>query len=152
MYFQKQVFIIVTVLMSNSGSAQQLNPFTNDLLPPKSIAGYTLVWNDEFNKDGKPDAANWVYEKGFVRNEELQWYKPDNANCINGSLVIKGRRQRVENTHYKAGSTDWRLNRKDAYYTSASIQTRGLHEWKFGRFEIRARIDTSKGCLLYTSP
>ncbi|MFP4367253.1 MAG: family 16 glycosylhydrolase, partial [Bacteroidales bacterium] len=30
-------------------------------------------------------------------------------------------------------------------YTSSSINTRGLHEWQFGRFEIRARIDTVTG-------
>jgi beta-glucanase (GH16 family) len=145
MYFKKRAFIIVTALMSNSVPAQQINPFTNDILPPESIAGYTLVWNDEFNKDGKPGEADWTYEEGFVRNEELQWYQPQNARYTNGSLVIEGRRQQVKNTRYKAGSADWRSNRKYAYYTSASIQTRGLHQWKFGRFEIRARVDTSKG-------
>ena len=36
--------------------------------------GYRLVWSDEFNRNGAPDTANWNYEKGFVRNEEDQWY------------------------------------------------------------------------------
>ena len=34
---------------------------------------YKLVWADEFNKDGPPDPCNWTYERGFVRNQELQW-------------------------------------------------------------------------------
>ena len=53
-----------------------------------------LVWNDEFNTDGKPDPANWIYENGFVRNQELQWYQPENANCKDGLLVIEGKRER----------------------------------------------------------
>jgi len=30
----------------------------------------------------RPDSSNWGYEKGFVRNSELQWYQPDNANGV----------------------------------------------------------------------
>ena len=41
--------------------------------------GYKLVWSDEFNKDGVPDSVNWKYEKGFVRNEEIQWYQEENV-------------------------------------------------------------------------
>jgi hypothetical protein len=36
--------------------------------------GYKLVWSDEFDVDGAPNSKNWNYEKGFARNEELQWY------------------------------------------------------------------------------
>ncbi len=51
-------------------------------------------------KNGKPDEANWKYESGFVRNEELQWYQSGNANCIDGLLVIEGRREQVKNIKY----------------------------------------------------
>lgn len=61
---------------------------------------YSLVWADEFNKDGRPDPNNWVYENGFERNEELQWYQPDNAVCRDGMLVIKARRERKPNPNY----------------------------------------------------
>uniref|UniRef100_A0A6V3MB40 Uncharacterized protein n=1 Tax=Lotharella globosa TaxID=91324 RepID=A0A6V3MB40_9EUKA len=37
-------------------------------------AGYKLDWHDEFNIDGRPDNRIWGYEKGFVRNQELQFY------------------------------------------------------------------------------
>jgi len=40
----------------------------------RKIDGYKLIWSDEFNKDGFPDTANWRFENGFVRNEELQVY------------------------------------------------------------------------------
>ena len=41
-----------------------------------------LVWADEFSTPGRPDPSNWVYESGFVRNKELQWYQPDNARVL----------------------------------------------------------------------
>jgi beta-glucanase (GH16 family) len=107
--------------------------------------GYKLVWSDEFNTDGAPDPKNWNYEKGFVRNNELQWYQSNNATVKGGLLVIEGRREQVANTNYVAGSADWRTNRQYAQYTSTSMTTSGLQTWQYGRFEMRARIPTSVG-------
>jgi len=58
--------------------------------------GYRLVWADEFEKDGKLDDKRWTYEKGFVRNNELQWYQKENAFCRKGFLIIEGRREAEE--------------------------------------------------------
>ena len=110
-----------------------------------SATRYKLVWSDDFNQDGKPDPTKWTYETGFVRNQELQWYQPDNARCENGLLIIEARRERRKNPNYVAGSDDWTKNREYAEYTSASLLTRGLASWKYGRFEMRARIDTRPG-------
>ncbi len=110
--------------------------------PPE---GYSLVWRDEFNANGRPDPQNWRYEHGFVRNEEFQWYQPENAFCSNGRLIIESRREKVPNSRYRAGSKDWRTSRRVADYTSASLMTRGLHSWQYGYFVLRARIDTRPG-------
>jgi len=106
---------------------------------------YELIWSDEFNKDGCPDPNNWTYENGFVRNEELQWYQPENARCENGLLIIEGKQERRQNPRYNPDSDNWRANREYAEYTSASITTRRLHNWMYGRFEMRGRIDTRPG-------
>jgi beta-glucanase (GH16 family) len=106
---------------------------------------YELAWSDEFNKDGKPDPNNWTYEIGFVRNEELQWYQPENARCENGLLIIEGRRERMKNPNYRPDSNNWKQNREYAEYTSASLTTRGLRSWMYGRFEMKGRIDTRPG-------
>ena len=106
---------------------------------------YKLVWSDEFDKDGPPDPCNWTYERGFVRNQELQWYQPENARCENGLLIIEGRRERKQNPRYNPESNDWKANREFAEYTSASMTTRRLHSWMYGRFEMRGRIDTRDG-------
>lgn len=110
-----------------------------------NISSYKLVWADEFNQDGQPDTANWTYEHGFVRNEESQWYQPQNAFCKNGLLIIEARREEKPNPNYSAGSHDWRKNRKTIHYTSACLETKGLHSWKYGRFVMRAKIEVNKG-------
>jgi beta-glucanase (GH16 family) len=107
--------------------------------------GWTLVWSDEFDRDGAPDPQNWTYERGFVRNQEHQWYQPENATVRNGMLVIEARRETKPNPTYVAGSTDWRRGRDSIRYTSASLTTRGLHGWRYGRFEMRAKIDVRPG-------
>jgi beta-glucanase (GH16 family) len=110
-----------------------------------SYNGYQLVWSDEFNTDGPPDFVKWTYERGFVRNQELQWYQPDNAICKNGMLVIEARRERIKNPNYKPDSKNWMLNREYAEYTSSSLTTKGIYSRMFGRFEMRGRIDTRPG-------
>ncbi|MBM4024614.1 MAG: glycoside hydrolase family 16 protein [Planctomycetes bacterium] len=110
-----------------------------------SLDGYVLVWADEFNKDGPPDPNNWIYERGFVRNEELQWYQSDNAICRDGLLVIEARRERQPNPSYDPNSNHWRRSRQYAEYTSSCLKTTGLHAWTYGRFEMRGRIDTRPG-------
>ncbi len=109
------------------------------------MGDYVLVWADEFNEDGRPNPANWTYEHGFVRNEELQWYQPENAFCEGGMLIIEARRERVPNPRYTPDSRSWRRSRQYAEYTSACLKRPGLGEWKYGRFLIRAKIDARPG-------
>ena len=106
---------------------------------------YKLVWSDEFNKDGIPDPSKWDYEKGFVRNEELQWYQPENAYCKNGLLIIEGRKEQKPNPNYDSLSNNWRKNRKTIQYTAACLITRDKQVWQYGKFEMKAKIDVSSG-------
>lgn len=112
---------------------------------PKEYPGYKLVWHDEFDQDGAPDATKWTFETGFTRNKELQWYRAENAAVKSGLLVIEGRRERVKNPGYVAGSPDWRKQREYAEYTSACVKSKGRASWTYGRFEIRARFKAEKG-------
>jgi beta-glucanase (GH16 family) len=145
MEIRKFYILILISAFSINLLAQKEDPYKPDFRKPARIKGMKLVWNDEFNTDGKPDPANWIYENGFVRNQELQWYRAENANCINGLLVIDGRREKISNPDYIAGSNNWKTSREFAEYTSACIKTTGLRQWQFGRFEMRARIDTACG-------
>jgi len=106
---------------------------------------YQLAWADEFNFDGAPNPKNWTFEHGHVRNNEAQWYQPDNAVCSNGLLIIEARRERVPNTNHVPGSKDWKKKWAFSEYTSACLITKGLHSWQYGRFEMRAKIDPRAG-------
>ena len=127
------------------GVAQKVNSYLPDSSAPAERSGMELVFSEEFNNTGKPDAAIWNYENGFKRNEELQWYQSDNANCKDGRLLIEGKKSDFPNPDYSADSNNWKTSRKTVDYTAASITTSGKQSWKFGRFEVRARIDTAMG-------
>jgi beta-glucanase (GH16 family) len=129
------IALLIIIILLSGCSFQANNPDTE----------WRLVFADEFNADGRPDPNNWTYEQGFVRNRELQWYQPENAFCENGRLVIEGRREKKPNPNYRPQSRRWQRNREYAEYTSACLKTRGLHEWLYGRFEIRAKIDARPG-------
>ncbi|MBV5312962.1 MAG: glycoside hydrolase family 16 protein [Prolixibacteraceae bacterium] len=142
---KRLTFFFIFALLAFAVFSQPINPLFPDPNPPSEIPGMNLVWADEFNSNGKPNPEFWKHEEGFVRNEELQWYQKGNASCSDGVLLIEGRREELPNPRFQAGSRDWRTNRETAHYTSSSINTRGLKQWLYGRFEIRARIDTSMG-------
>jgi beta-glucanase (GH16 family) len=109
-----------------------------------SLAGYRLVWNDEFNVDGAPDPTRWTYDvernKDGWYNNELQYYsadRPDNARVENGHLIIEARREQLD----AAIVSDW----GDQDYTSARLISRGTGEWTYGFYEVRAKIPCGKG-------
>src|SRR5260221_13802104 len=82
--------------------------------------GWTVVWADEFDKDGPPDPRNWTHETGFVRAKEYQGDQPDNAWGQNGLLIIEGRSERKRNPSDEPNSEHGRKQREYADYTSAS--------------------------------
>ncbi|MEK7394410.1 MAG: family 16 glycosylhydrolase, partial [Fibrobacterota bacterium] len=131
--------------MAVPGLAAPIDPLAPDNSAPATISGMKLFWNDEFKVDGKPDAKFWSSESGFVRNEELQWYRSQNAACIGGVLRFEGRKERVANPKYSATGSDWKTKRQYAEYTSTSLTTSGKVSWKYGHLEIRARLDGQFG-------
>ncbi|MGE0021398.1 MAG: family 16 glycosylhydrolase [Draconibacterium sp.] len=93
---------------------------------------YVMVWSDEFNTPGLPDSTRWSYEKGKLRNNELQYYtekRLENARIEDTVLVIEARKENF------AGSQ----------YTSASLISKGIGDWKYGKIEISAKVPTGKG-------
>jgi beta-glucanase (GH16 family) len=116
--------------------------------PPAARPGWRLVWADEFNRDGLPDPKKWIYEEGFVRNNEAQYYtraRRENARVEHGMLVLEARKERIKNSNTKPDARDGMRRRPYAEYTSAALETRGLGAWKYGRFEIRAKLPRGAG-------
>ena len=113
--------------------------------PVNTPDGYELVWHDEFNRSEPPDPENWTYEQGYIRNKELQWYQADNVRCDGEYLVIEARQEHKQNPDHDPASEDWGRHREAFEYTSASITTQERHEWRYGRFEIRAKVPIDAG-------
>jgi beta-glucanase (GH16 family) len=107
--------------------------------------GYQLVWSDEFNHDGPVNDNDWSYETGFLRNHELQWYSGHNVRCEKGNLVIEATKTHEPNPNYLPDSRSWETSRPYIDYVSGSIKTENKRSWKYGRFVMRARINTSMG-------
>lgn len=122
-----------------------------------ALGGYHLVFSDEFDTPGRVDGSKWGYEMGFVRNRELQWYQRSNVFVENGLCVIEARRETRLNPNYDPSVSgkpvggaakpqeDWRRSRQYIEYTSAALDTKGLHSWLYGRFEVRAKIIAHDG-------
>ena len=107
--------------------------FFGGLLSPIQ-AQWKLVWQDEFNGTGLPDANKWDYDTGNSGwgNNELQNYtanRTENARQENGNLVIEARR-------------DWH---NGIEYSSARLVTRNKGDWKYGRIEVKAKIPLGQG-------
>lgn len=108
--------------------------------------GYELVWNDEFAVNGIPNPNNWDYEQGFVRNQEAQWYQKENAYCKDGFLIIEARNEKKSNPVFVSKTNQhWAKQRDSIRVTSSCLITRGKHSWKYGRFEMRAKIPVQAG-------
>ncbi len=93
---------------------------------------YVMVWNDEFNTPGLPDSTKWNHESGKLRNNELQYYtvkRLENARIEDSVLIIEARKEKYNG----------------ADYTSASIISKGIGDWKYGKIEIRAKVPAGKG-------
>jgi len=98
-----------------------------------------LVFEEYFN-----NLDNWNFEKGFVRNEELQYYTDKNVDFSNG-LKIYGKKGNIKNDKYDSTSNDWRKNREYSEFSSSSINTKGKFEYKYGVLEVKAKIPTANG-------
>ena len=105
----------------------------------QSNSGHKLVWSDEFEYTGFPDSTKWAYSIGDGcpdlcgwGNNELQYYtgkRLKNARVDDGVLTIEVHKEDFESRGF----------------TSAKLVTRNKQDWKYGRFEIRAKLPPGRG-------
>jgi len=125
----------VTVI--DPGVNQDVNVVSQDTYADY-YANYNLNWSDEFNYEGKPNSAYWGYETGYQRNNELQYYRSDNANVSGGRLLIQG--EPVSPALVSSG--------RNLDYASACVHTSGKVNFDYrtpGVIEVRARIPWDMG-------
>jgi len=90
---------------------------------------WELIWSDEFDGSGLPDAGKWAYEtSGPIKTEAFELFQTytanrlENARCEKGVLIIEARKELF----------------KDCNYTSASLFSKAA--WKYGKIEVRAKL------------
>lgn len=115
------VFLLMTVACLVGGAAE--------------AADWELVWSDEF--DGSSlDLTKWEPQIGTGcpnlcgwGNQELQYYRAENATVAGGMLTIEARQE------YYAGRN----------YTSARLRTLNKGDFTYGRIEMRATLPKGQG-------
>lgn len=104
---------------------------------PTSYPGYALAWADEFNGTAL-NLTDWSFENGDGcpsicgwGNNELEYYtsRPENLFFQDGKMIIEARKENFSGKNY----------------TSSKILTRGKKIFKYGRFDIRAKLPKGKG-------
>ena len=95
-----------------------------------------LIWSDEFDGEGLPDAKNWRMTLGNgcpdlcgFGNNEKQFYtnSAENIRLEDGNLIINS------------------LIDVEKGFTSAKITTKELVGWKYGYIEVSAKLPVGKG-------
>lgn len=104
-------------------------PLDSGYFSPLTYDGYTLVWQDEFN-GSSVNAENWTFETGGNWfNNELQYYREENARVADDVLTIEARKE----------------DYGDDNYTSARMITQNKKTFKYGRVDIRALLPEGQG-------
>lgn len=126
------IFLVLTLVACKPTEQAVLSSPSPPPPSPSASPDYVLVWADEFDQpDGsRPDPSRWNYSTGGYGwgNAELQSYtdRLDNAYIQDGMLVIKAQEE-------------------DGKYTSARLNTMVKGTWRYGRFEIRAKLPLTQG-------
>ncbi len=92
-----------------------------------------LLFSDDFDVDGVPDSTRWFFERGYVRNGEIQYYTESNCRCKDGVLVIE------------ASVDSVLVDGAMCPVTSSSISSRLPARWRYGYAEVRARLPEGEG-------
>ena len=96
----------------------------------------TLVWSDEFDAAAL-DLTKWTPQIGDGcdinlcgwGNNELEYYRAENAVVSNGTLKIIAKQESAGNRNY----------------TSARLRSINKGDWTYGRFEARMKLPTAQG-------
>ena len=95
---------------------------------------WELVWQDEFNTPGAPDAAKWTYDVGNGPNND-GW----------GNAELQSYTNRAENIVIADGKLKITAIKNGNAFTSARIKTQGLFEQGYGRIEASIKLPYGPG-------
>ncbi|WP_208764147.1 glycoside hydrolase family 16 protein [Shewanella aestuarii] len=145
------VAMLTGLMLSACGSDSSDSRDDNKVPTPEPVAqGWQLVWSDEF--DGTElDTSKWNYAFDCYGggNNEGQCYtdRADNSQVANGLLTITAKRETFSGPAFVRTDPNYDVNDKSKTldYTSARLDSMHKGDWKYGRFEIRAKMPFGQG-------
>ncbi|MDZ4275326.1 MAG: glycoside hydrolase family 16 protein [Erythrobacter sp.] len=118
------------------------------VMAPLEGAGWELAWADEFDGDSL-DRSKWTPEVSCWGggNFERQCYtdRPENIAVEGGMLLLKARKERFTGPARPPEIAENPNPQLTQGYTSGKVRTRGLHAWRYGRIEVRAKVPPGQG-------
>jgi len=125
--------ITATTLIGCGGGGAETNTNPSKIDPTAPVDDWVMVWNDEFDA-ASIDGQKWTHEVNCTGggNNEQQCYtdSADNAYIVDGvlNIVALPAAQGAEKP-----------------YTSARLNTKYKADFKYGRFEVRAKLPSGQG-------
>ncbi|MBA3863881.1 MAG: hypothetical protein C0517_08060 [Erythrobacter sp.] len=118
------------------------------VMAPLEGAGWELAWADEFDGDSL-DRSKWTPEVSCWGggNFERQCYtdRPENIAVEGGVLLLKACKERFTGPARPPEIAENPNPQLTQSYTSGKVRTRGLHAWRYGRIEVRAKVPPGQG-------
>jgi len=137
--------MLAAALLLFAGSSAAEAPVA---LAPLEGAGWELAWADEFDGDSL-DRSKWTPEVSCWGggNFERQCYtdRPENIAVEGGMLLLKARKERFTGPARPPEIAENPNPQLTQSYTSGKVRTRGLHAWRYGRIEVRAKVPPGQG-------
>jgi beta-glucanase (GH16 family) len=126
----------VRAVMGGNSTLAWYHTFTTT--PPNQgpTTDYTnLVWSDEFNTDGAPDASKWGYDLG---NGDNGWGNSEKQNYTNtaANVIVQGGNLKITAKKETSGGFA---------YSSARLKSEGKYDFTYGKVEVRAKLPIGGG-------
>lgn len=128
--------MVVRAVMGGTPGLAWYHIFTTTKPTQAPPAEYTkLVWSDDFNTDGAPDATKWIYDLG---RGDSGWGNNEEQNYTNSAtnVIVQGGSLKITAKKEASGG---------ANYSSARLKTDGKFKFTYGKIEIRAKLPTGLG-------
>ncbi|MDR7211154.1 glycoside hydrolase family 16 protein [Flavobacterium piscis] len=130
--------MVVRAVMGGNPALAWYHIFTTtkpSQVPDTNVDYTNLVWSDEFNTDGAPDATKWGYNLGTGDNG---WGNNEKQNYTNSATnaVVEGGNLKITAKKETSGGEA---------YSSARLVSENKFEFTYGKVEVRAKLPTGAG-------
>ena len=132
------LFILFFLIFGCEGNIES----ENKIIEQNSPENWNLIWADEFEQ-GDVDNQKWNklrWRPGWVNNEQQAYTDRDtNIFIRDGKLIV---RALIEPGYV---DNDYTGSEYNTDFTSGRLNTSGKHSWKYGKFEIKAKLPKGRG-------